>query len=282
VIPQISLALLTLIGALSTAEKIRFDPTRDLPGYETVRASPDRTTTRSSPSKCSWATRCSPRSSRGAQALGSRARRLGREARGAVADPRAAFLFRLQLRLARHTFFSKIGWTLEEVPAPFALVLQRPSKDDPKHAAAIVELYKPWLAALATEFDGADRRNRPGARRARTTARWRWPCWPRRRFLDGREVPGVRPGLGAGRHLRSKLRLGASATTTRSAARRARATASARCSSPPPASGCCTDTALRTRCRCPSCSRSGTPPYLFECLGDGKTKVETPVARLRR
>lgn len=41
-IPHISLALVALLGALSTTQKVRFDPTRDLPGYETVRASPDK------------------------------------------------------------------------------------------------------------------------------------------------------------------------------------------------------------------------------------------------
>ncbi len=154
VIPQLSLALVAWLAALSAPEKIRFDPARDLPGYETVRASPDKDYYPLESFEVLLGEEMQP------EELAAVRKRWADE-RGAVdakfaalaADPRAACLFRLQFRLGQHAFFSKVGWTLEELPAPFALIVQRPSKDDPKHAAAMVELYRPWLALLAAQFD---------------------------------------------------------------------------------------------------------------------------------
>ncbi len=151
-------ALLVLLAASSPARaqvaKFHFDPVRDLPGYQAVLDSLDKALYPLDSFDALLGNEMTP-----AQ-LAAEQKRWESE-RGAVdtklaelaADPRAAFLFRLEHRLARHEYFSKIGWTVEEAPAPFVMFVQRPSKDDPKYAANVVELYKPWLASLSSAFD---------------------------------------------------------------------------------------------------------------------------------
>lgn len=149
-------ALLALLAASATAQdaRVHFDPVRDLPGYDALRASPDKDLYPLEAFDALLGDEMTP-----AQLAATR--KLWEEQRGAVdkkladlaADPRAAFLFRLEARLARHPYFSKIGWGVQDAPAPFALVVQRPSKEDPAHAQRIVDLYKPWIATLARVFD---------------------------------------------------------------------------------------------------------------------------------
>lgn len=152
-LPAVALAGLASLAAAQEA-KVHFDPVRDLPGYEAVRASPDRDLYPLESFDALLGDEMSP-------AQLAAAKKRWEEERGAVdkklaefaADPRAAFLFRLEARLKRHPYFSKIGWTLEEAPAPFALVVERPSKDDPAHVQRIADLYKPWLVGLAKLFE---------------------------------------------------------------------------------------------------------------------------------
>lgn len=152
----LSACVLALLAAGSSAQdaKVHFDPIRDLPGYELVRASPDKDlypleaydallgdemdAVQLAEVKKRWADERA--------AIDAKLAEL-------AADPRAAFLYRLRARLGRNGYFSKIGWEIVEAPAPFALVVQRPSKDDPAHAQRIADLYKPWLVALAKVFD---------------------------------------------------------------------------------------------------------------------------------
>ncbi len=152
-LPGLVLVLLAAVASGQDA-KVHFDPVRDLPGYELVRASPDKDfypleafdallgdemdVVQLAATKKRW------EDERGA---------VDKKLAELAADPRAAFLFRLQARLGRNAYFSKIGWEILEGPAPFALVVQRPSKDDPAHAQRIVDLYKPWLGTLAKVFD---------------------------------------------------------------------------------------------------------------------------------
>jgi len=134
--------------------KVHFDPVRDLPGYEFVRASQDKDLYPLEAFDALLGDEMDV-----VQLAATRKR--WTEERAAVdeklaelaGDPRAAFLFRLETRLGRHAYFSKIGWEIQEALAPFVFVVQRPSKDDPAHARKIVDLYQPWLATLARVFD---------------------------------------------------------------------------------------------------------------------------------
>lgn len=151
-------ALLLFLAASAPARaqdaKVHFDPVRDLPGYQAVLDSPDKALYPLDSFDELLGKEMTP-----AQLAAEQAR--WQVERGAVdaklaelaLDPRAAFLFRLEHRLAHHDYFSKIGWTVEEAPAPFVMFVQRPSKDDPKYATNVVELYKPWLATLSSAFD---------------------------------------------------------------------------------------------------------------------------------
>ncbi len=152
----LSAFVLVLLATGSSAQdaKVHFDPLRDLPGYELVRASPDKDlypleaydallgdemdAVQLAEVKKRWTDERA--------AIDAKLSEL-------AADPRAAFLYRLRARLGRNGYFSKVGWEIVDAPAPFALVVQRPSKDDPAHAQRIADLYKPWLAALAKVFD---------------------------------------------------------------------------------------------------------------------------------
>lgn len=147
-------ALFLLAASSSAQGSVKFDPVRDLPGYEAVRASADKDLYPLDAFDALLGNEMTP-------ALLAATQKRWTEEKVAVdkklaelaADPRAAFLFRLEARLTGHPYFSKIGWGIEEMPAPFALVVQRPPKDDPEHAKKMCALFAPWLTSLVKTFE---------------------------------------------------------------------------------------------------------------------------------
>jgi hypothetical protein len=139
--------------AQALSDKVHFDPTRDLVGYEAVRTSVDRDLYPLDEFDALLGNELSPAELAAVQQRWATARgAVDAKLADLAADPRAAFLFRLEFKLGRHGFFSKIGWSVEPAPEPFVLVVQRPPKEDPAHADRIAQLYQPWLAALSAQF----------------------------------------------------------------------------------------------------------------------------------
>jgi len=152
----LALLVLLVLAPSSSAQgaKVKFDPVRDLPGYETVRASADKVLYPLDSFDALLGNEMSPAELAATQKRWEDERlAVDKKLADLAADPRAASLFRLEAHLGHHPYFSKIGWTVEEVPAPFALVVQRPPKDDPEHQKKIGALFAPWLTSLSKLFE---------------------------------------------------------------------------------------------------------------------------------
>ena len=70
------------------------------------------------------------------------------EPAGEPATPKEA----LSRRLEKHRYFSKIAWTIADVPGPILLVLQKPPREQPNHAGSIAGFYLRWAQALERIF----------------------------------------------------------------------------------------------------------------------------------
>src|ERR1051325_10459170 len=69
------------------------------------------------------------------------------------ADPRERWFWKFEKRIAQHAWFSKHACTIERPEPGFAVVVQRPLKDDPGYSARIVAFYQPFVRKLAANFD---------------------------------------------------------------------------------------------------------------------------------
>jgi hypothetical protein len=159
-----------LSAAARAQEKVHFDPTRDLPGFEE---------TRSSELKDLFPVDAF------ADLLGHEmdAKELAEvqarwKAESAAiqvhldevrTNPVAGVRWVLEKRMGQHKFFSKVTLTVDASVPPYMIFVQKPSFDDPNYAPALVQLFAPYLTKIAGVFDervakpsGATRRaNRP-------------------------------------------------------------------------------------------------------------------------
>jgi hypothetical protein len=58
----------------------------------------------------------------------------------------------LSRRLEKHRYFSKIAWTVADVPGPILLALQTPPKERPNYDRSIAGFYLPWMETLEQVF----------------------------------------------------------------------------------------------------------------------------------
>jgi hypothetical protein len=69
------------------------------------------------------------------------------------ADPRERWTWVFGRRLARHSYFSKIAYTIERPEPGYVIVVQRPAKDEPGYAARVAGFYMPFVKRMAANFD---------------------------------------------------------------------------------------------------------------------------------
>jgi hypothetical protein len=69
------------------------------------------------------------------------------------ADPRERWTWIFGRRLARHSYFSKIAYTIERPEPGYVIVVQRPAKDEPGYAARVTGFYMPFVKRMAANFD---------------------------------------------------------------------------------------------------------------------------------
>ncbi len=69
------------------------------------------------------------------------------------ADPRERWVWQFGKRLARHSYFSKIAYTIERPEPGFVMVVQRPAKEEPGYNARLAAFYMPFVKRMAANFD---------------------------------------------------------------------------------------------------------------------------------
>ena len=69
------------------------------------------------------------------------------------ADPYRLFVHRLESRLAKHAFFSRIGYQKDDSHPPFVFFVQDPPKAQEGYHRKVVERLQPHLEALRQEFE---------------------------------------------------------------------------------------------------------------------------------
>jgi hypothetical protein len=58
----------------------------------------------------------------------------------------------LSRRLEKHPYFSKIAWTVADLPGPILLVVQKPPRERPNYEGSIAGFYLRWIEALERIF----------------------------------------------------------------------------------------------------------------------------------
>lgn len=134
-----------------------FDPARDLEGFEAARASEFAALYPLDEFAKLLGTEFDAAGLAGVRERWKTARAAAETRAAALrADPHAAYVFLLEQRLAKHSYFSKVG-TASSVGAPanaatsagaWTLVLQKPSKEDPAYEPRVRTKYAPWFDAL--------------------------------------------------------------------------------------------------------------------------------------
>jgi len=79
--------------------------------------------------------------------------RAGKRIAEIQADPRERWVWQFGKRIARHSYFSKIGYTIERPEPGFVILLQRPAKEDPGYNARVMGFYMPFVKRMAANFD---------------------------------------------------------------------------------------------------------------------------------
>jgi len=79
--------------------------------------------------------------------------RVGKRIAEIQADPRERWIWSFGKRLARHSYFSKIVYTIERPEPGYVMVLQHPTKEEPGYAARIAAFYMPFVKRAAQNFD---------------------------------------------------------------------------------------------------------------------------------
>lgn len=68
-------------------------------------------------------------------------------------NPAVGVRWVLDKRMAQHKFFSKVTLTVDTSVPPFLIFVQKPSFDDPNYATSLVQLFAPYLKKVAAVFD---------------------------------------------------------------------------------------------------------------------------------
>ncbi len=149
---------LALLGALSAVAygqaKSAFDPARDLPGFETARSSeykdlfPLDKYSDLLGDEMDAATLDKTRAAWTADS-GAVQKHLD-EIR---ANPREGMRWLLTERMSKHKFFSRVGFTVDDSAPPFLIFVQKPSRDDPEYAPAIVKMFLPFLTKIDAQME---------------------------------------------------------------------------------------------------------------------------------
>lgn len=69
------------------------------------------------------------------------------------ADPMGVYMHHLHRKLATDAYFSKIAWIEDRSAAPFVFVVQKPAKEDPEYVKRVIGLYLPWVQKLERLMD---------------------------------------------------------------------------------------------------------------------------------
>jgi len=133
---------------------IRFDPARDLDGFEACFASEFRNLYPLDTYSDLLAKEMNAAALAEIRARWKVDRDAGDERLAALrAKAEEECLWLLRDRLGRSRYFSKIAWTEDRSVPGFVFLVQRPSKDVPDRAAHIAQEYGPWLRKLRDVFE---------------------------------------------------------------------------------------------------------------------------------
>jgi len=146
--------LLALVPALQSQEPIRFDPARDLPGFEACFESEFRDLYPLEQYSSLLAKEMKP------EELAEVQKRWKKDLADAEAklaklraDPVEETVWLAEHRLAKSAYFSKIAWNADRSVPGFVVLVQKLSPDPPGYAAKVAQKYGPWLEKTAKVFD---------------------------------------------------------------------------------------------------------------------------------
>jgi hypothetical protein len=149
-----SAVLLLAASGLSQSGVIKFDPTRDLDGFEECMGSEFKDVYPIARYEALLGKELSaPELEKLKETWKSEVQQARKEIEALRADPLGVYLHHLHHKLAVDAYFSKIAWTEDRSAAPFVFIVQKPAKEDPEYAKRVVGLYLPWLQKLAQIFD---------------------------------------------------------------------------------------------------------------------------------
>ena len=148
--------VLALVFAFQSQDVIRFDPARDLPGFEACFESEFRDLYPLEQYSSLLAKEMKPAELAEVQAkwkkdLAEAEAKLAK----LRADPVEETVWLAEHRLAKSAYFSKIAWNADRSVPGFVVLVQKLSPDTPGYAAKIAQRYGPWLEKTAKVFDAA-------------------------------------------------------------------------------------------------------------------------------
>lgn len=151
---RVSICVWCLAVSAAAQGKTKFDPTRDLTGFEAIRASEDKDLYPIDVYEEMLGLELDSKALTETQAKWkAESDAVRQHLAEVISNPTVGARWLVDTRMSKHPFFSKIKFTVDTSIPTLLVYVQTPSFDDPAYPASVVRLFGPFLTKLVSVFD---------------------------------------------------------------------------------------------------------------------------------